>query len=68
MVTPLARAAVAVGADGLIIEVHPCPEEALCDGAQALTPGQYMELISQVRALHELITEPISAFAEGHRP
>ncbi|HBR56736.1 MAG TPA: 3-deoxy-7-phosphoheptulonate synthase, partial [Blastocatellia bacterium] len=36
MVEPLARAGVAVGADGLIIEVHPCPEEALCDGAQAL--------------------------------
>ena len=68
MVTPLARAAVAVGADGLIIEVHPCPEEALCDGAQALTPSQYMELVSQVRALHELISEPVSAFAEGHGP
>lgn len=54
MVTPLARAGVAVGADGLIIEVHPCPEEALCDGAQALTPGQYLELVDQVRKIHEL--------------
>jgi len=52
MVEPLARAGVAVGADGLIIEVHPCPEEALCDGAQALTPGQYKELYAQIRALH----------------
>jgi 3-deoxy-7-phosphoheptulonate synthase len=68
LVTPLARAAVAVGADGLIIEVHPCPEEALCDGAQALTPDQFMELTSQVHALHDLITEPISAFAEGQGP
>lgn len=52
MVTPLARAGVAVGADGLIIEVHPCPEEALCDGAQALTLDQYGELIDQVTSIH----------------
>jgi 3-deoxy-7-phosphoheptulonate synthase len=64
MVTPLARAATAVGADGLIIEVHPCPEEALCDGAQALTPSQYMELVAQVRAIRETIAEPVTAFAE----
>lgn len=53
MVTPLARAGVAVGADGLIIEVHPCPEEALCDGAQALTLDQYSNLLEQVRSIHE---------------
>jgi 3-deoxy-7-phosphoheptulonate synthase len=52
MVTPLARAGVAVGADGLIIEVHPCPEEALCDGAQALTHNQYSDLMGQVRSIH----------------
>ncbi len=63
MVTPLARAGVAVGGDGLIIEVHPCPEEALCDGAQALTPAQYLELVQQVRALHALVAEPIAAVA-----
>src|SRR5213595_1739695 len=56
MVTPLARAGVAVGADGLIIEVHPCPEDAFCDGAQALTPGQYIELVDQVRRIHESIS------------
>jgi 3-deoxy-7-phosphoheptulonate synthase len=55
MVNPLARAGVAVGADGLIIEVHPCPEEALCDGAQALTLVQYAELVSQVRQIHEVV-------------
>ena len=66
MVTPLARAGVAVGADGLIIEVHPRPEEALCDGAQALTPGQYGELVSQVRAIHELVAEPAHAFVESN--
>jgi 3-deoxy-7-phosphoheptulonate synthase len=56
MVNPLARAGVAVGADGLIIEVHPCPEEAMCDGAQALTPAQYQELVEQVTKIHELVT------------
>lgn len=55
MVTPLARAGVAVGADGLIIEVHDRPDHALCDGAQALTLEQYEELVSQVRAIHEVI-------------
>ena len=57
MVNPLARAGVAVGADGLIIEVHPCPEEALCDGAQALTLTQYAELVDQVRKIYELVNE-----------
>lgn len=55
MVNPLARAGVAVGADGLIIEVHPCPEEALCDGAQALTLAQYVELAEQVKAIHNIL-------------
>jgi 3-deoxy-7-phosphoheptulonate synthase len=64
MVDPLARAGVAVGADGLIIEVHPCPEEALCDGAQALTPGQYIQLVDQVRAIRAVIAENIPAFVE----
>ena len=57
LVNPLARAGVAVGADGLLIEVHPRPEEALCDGAQALTPEQYLELASQVQRIHALIVE-----------
>lgn len=62
MVEPLARAGVAVGADGLIIEVHPCPEEALCDGAQALTPTQYIELFEQVKRIHNLFAEvPVAA-------
>lgn len=62
MVNPLARAGVAVGADGLIIEVHSRPEEALCDGAQALTPNQYTELADQVRAIHDLISESPPVF------
>lgn len=55
MVAPLAKAGVAVGADGLIIEVHPCPEEALCDGAQAMLPEQYFELNEQTKAMRELM-------------
>ena len=46
-VTPMARAAVAAGADGLIVEVHPNPPEALSDGAQSLYPEQFAELVSQ---------------------
>ena len=56
MVTPLARAGVAVGADGLIIEVHNQPERALSDGAQSLTLEQYEQLAREVRAIHETIT------------
>src|SRR5689334_18717155 len=55
MVTPLARAGVAVGADGLIIEVHDQPERALSDGAQALTIEQYEQLVTEVRTIHEVI-------------
>jgi len=55
MVTPLARAGVAVGADGLIIEVHDQPEHALSDGAQALTLDQYEEMVHEVRAIYEVI-------------
>ena len=60
MVTPLARAGVAVGADGLMIEVHDQPERALSDGAQALTLEQYDRLVHEVRAIHEAIT-PVPA-------
>lgn len=55
MVTPLARAGVAVGADGLIIEVHDQPEHALSDGAQALTLDQYDQMVSEVRSIYEVI-------------
>ena len=59
MVTPLARAGVAVGADGLIIEVHDQPEQALSDGAQALTLDQYEQLVGEVRAIHDVITPAV---------
>ncbi|HYY93619.1 MAG TPA: 3-deoxy-7-phosphoheptulonate synthase [Pyrinomonadaceae bacterium] len=61
MVMPLARAGVAAGADGLIIEVHNHPERALSDGAQALTLEQYEHLVAEVRAIHEVIAPaPVS--------
>jgi 3-deoxy-7-phosphoheptulonate synthase len=48
LVLPLARAAMAIGADGLIIDVHPTPEAALCDGAQALTGVEMAELVKTI--------------------
>jgi len=54
LVTPMAKAAVAAGADGLIIEVHPNPEEAFSDGAQSLLPSQFEELMSWVKKLVQL--------------
>jgi len=50
-VIPVARAAVAAGADGLIIEVHPNPAEALSDGGQSLKPEKFAALVTQVRAI-----------------
>ncbi|MCK7508040.1 MAG: 3-deoxy-7-phosphoheptulonate synthase [Desulfobacterales bacterium] len=50
-VIPLARAAVAVGADGIIVEVHPEPEKAVSDGAQSLKPEKFYQLMDDVRAL-----------------
>jgi len=57
MVSPMALAGVAAGADGLIIEVHPRPEFALCDGAQALTPEQYVDLYERARRLFEALED-----------
>jgi len=60
MVLPMARAAVAAGADGLMIEVHPDPDNAMSDGAQTLTPKQFIELMRQVRAVFGAMTAAIS--------
>src|SRR3954454_2956057 len=56
MVTPLARAGVAVGADGLMVEVHCRPDEALSDGAQSLTLDEYEQMVGEVQAIHEVIS------------
>lgn len=50
-VIPMARAAVAAGADGVMVEVHPNPEMALSDGAQSLYPEQFAELMEQMRVI-----------------
>ncbi len=50
-VVPMARAAVAAGADGLLVEVHPDPDHALSDGAQSLRPDQFTEMMQQIRAI-----------------
>lgn len=51
MISPLAKAAIAVGADGLIIEVHNNPEKALCDGPQSIRPDHYETLVQELRAI-----------------
>ena len=55
MVQPMARAAVAAGCDGLIIEVHPHPEVALSDGDQSLTPKNFGRLMRDLRAIAEIM-------------
>jgi len=54
-VLPMARAAVAAGADGLLIEVHPDPDHALSDGAQSLKPEQFAELVQQLRIIAQAV-------------
>ena len=55
MVEPLAKAAVAVGADGLIIEVHNDPEHALCDGAQSLRPETFAHLMGELKGIAQIV-------------
>jgi 3-deoxy-7-phosphoheptulonate synthase len=54
-VIPMARAAVAAGADGILVEVHPQPDRALSDGAQSLYPEQFSQLMREIRAIAEAI-------------
>ncbi|CAN5578878.1 3-deoxy-7-phosphoheptulonate synthase [soil metagenome] len=55
LVVPLARAAIAVGADGVIVDVHPDPQNALCDGPQALAGDDLLELAAAIRSLAPLL-------------
>jgi len=55
MVAPLARAGVAAGADGVLVEVHNNPDVALCDAAQALTLDEYDEMLRELRAIRDVI-------------
>jgi 3-deoxy-7-phosphoheptulonate synthase len=54
-VAPMARAAIAAGADGLLIEVHPNPSEALCDGPQSLTPENFKTLMDEIRNVSRMM-------------
>lgn len=55
LVRPMAMAAAAAGADGLMIEVHNNPKNALCDGAQSITPAEFADVAERVRAIREVI-------------
>ncbi len=60
-VIPMARAAIAAGADGLIVEVHPRPDEALSDGPQSLKPERFVELVQQVKRIAEAVDRTVPA-------
>jgi 3-deoxy-7-phosphoheptulonate synthase len=64
-VIPMARAAVAAGADGVIIEVHPEPDRALSDGAQSLYPDQFAQLVGELRAVAAAIGRNIPPLETG---
>jgi 3-deoxy-7-phosphoheptulonate synthase len=70
-VTPMSRAAVAVGADGLLVEVHHEPDKALSDGMQSLYPDQFDELMAQVRQIAPVVgrtvAEAVSPAVLGHK-
>jgi len=59
LIPAMARASVAAGADGVHIEVHSCPEQALSDGPQALLPKQYAALMDELRQLAEVMGKTI---------
>jgi 3-deoxy-7-phosphoheptulonate synthase len=67
LVAPLAFAAIAAGADGLIVEVHPCPEEALSDGDQSLTPDAFAEMMRGLRLFAEAAGRSLPAENSGER-
>jgi 3-deoxy-7-phosphoheptulonate synthase len=59
LVLPLARAGVAAGADGIMVDVHPTPDTALVDGAQALLPSEFTELVVQVKRVAEAVDRTV---------
>jgi 3-deoxy-7-phosphoheptulonate synthase len=55
LVAPMAKAAIAAGADGLMVEVHDDPEHAVSDGAQTITPGTFKQMMEQCRRIAEAV-------------
>ncbi|MFC1655433.1 3-deoxy-7-phosphoheptulonate synthase [Patescibacteria group bacterium] len=55
LIPPMTKAAIACGADGIIVEVHPKPDEALCDGQQALIPEQFSKLIDELKPVAQAV-------------
>ncbi|HUP65055.1 MAG TPA: 3-deoxy-7-phosphoheptulonate synthase [Thermoanaerobaculia bacterium] len=68
MVTPLARAAVAVGADGLLIEVHHDPDAARCDGPQSLRPAEFASLMGELRLIVQAVGRRVSEESAASLP
>jgi len=68
LVGPMSRAAVAAGADGLIIEVHPRPETAACDGQQSLTPIEFCRLMSQIARIRDAVSIAGDCFLDDSGP
>src|SRR5437899_811355 len=64
-VIPMARAAVAAGADGIMVEVHPSPDKALSDGAQSLFPDQFTQLVGELRAVAAAIGRSVPVAKAG---
>lgn len=62
LVTPVAKAAIAAGADGLIIEVHPCPEEAMSDGPQSLNPVNFSQLMKETSEVAKALGRKLGDF------
>jgi 3-deoxy-7-phosphoheptulonate synthase len=60
-VTPVALAGIAAGAHGLIVEMHPNPGDALCDGAQSITPAMFAELMHKVAKVADAVKQPMEA-------
>jgi 3-deoxy-7-phosphoheptulonate synthase len=68
LVTPLAFAAAAAGADGIIVEVHPRPHEALSDGMQALTLDDFNSLMAQLDKLLGVFNKKLAVYDDSARP
>lgn len=64
LVAPLALAAIAAGASGVIVEVHNCPEKALCDGPQALLPEDFAKLMGQIRQIAEVVGNRVTNWGD----